>query len=297
MSDWLTATEGPGCAGPLDLIQGTTDEQDAETTGEGPCKVLAGERLRLKRRFFANGSVEVLVQRVRAGEVPAQRVHIRGNPLPTSAEESKARAARRAKQTVRLRCKALGVDRLVTLTYRGAQGDLALLKRHFHTFRQSMARNGLRLQYVAVPERHKSGGLHVHLAVSGYLPVLTLRRCWRQAIAAQGFEGNVDISYNRDAKGVSRTERIASYVSKYIAKGFEETRAANARAYWSSMGIDVPQAVADWLETRDWYTAIVTQFDDVREQGKVAVDFFFVPSRGFFWLAASNLEGVANGGP
>jgi len=292
----LVADRARGSAARLDLIQGTLDDQAGQSVGSGASLVHGDEFLRHKCRTFANGSREVSVVRLRWDQASPRRPGVSLGLSPVSAEDSRARAARRAKQQIRLRCKSLGVDRLVTLTYRGAQSDLALLKAHFHVFRKSLARANARLSYVAVPERHKSGGLHLHLAVAGYLPVVTVRRLWRSAIAAQGFTGNVDISYNRGLQGAGVTERLSGYISKYVSKALEEERPKGSRSYWSSMGIEIPEAVVTWLDTRDWAVVFREVFEDQQNGGFAVLDYFFVPERGIFWLSATERAGHETGG-
>ncbi|WP_430733054.1 rolling circle replication-associated protein [Burkholderia stagnalis] len=86
-------------------------------------------------------------------------------------------AAKRAKQQVRLRCKAIGADRMITLTYRENMQDKARLKRDFDALRRRLAKLSTFL-YVATPERQKRGAWHLHVAVKGRQNYRVLRSIW-----------------------------------------------------------------------------------------------------------------------
>jgi hypothetical protein len=57
---------------------------------------------------------------------------------------------------VRLRCKAIQADRMITLTYRENMEDKARLKRDFDALQRRLGALG-GFQYVAVAERQKRG--------------------------------------------------------------------------------------------------------------------------------------------
>jgi hypothetical protein len=75
------------------------------------------------------------------------------------------RAARRAKTQCRRLCKVMGLDALLTLTYRENVQDLALCKRHLKEFVRRMRRLIPGFAYVAAFEQQKRGALHVHMAI------------------------------------------------------------------------------------------------------------------------------------
>lgn len=75
------------------------------------------------------------------------------------------RAARRAKTKVRRMCKVMGVDALLTLTYRANQTDLKLCKAHMKEFVRRVRRVIPGFVYVAAFEQQERGAWHVHMAI------------------------------------------------------------------------------------------------------------------------------------
>lgn len=166
---------------------------------------------------------------------------------------NRKRAARRAKTVVRRRCKALGLDTLLTLTYRGLQLDKALCELHLKLFLEKMRRAyraiGREFAYVCCFEEQKRGAWHVHLAVQR-LPVELVasngvkvksfnivRALWRAVTGEWG--GNIDVSRR---KGTARKSaaKVAAYISKYVLKMFEEGDDHSKRYRWSKCDLPKP---------------------------------------------------------
>lgn len=149
---------------------------------------------------------------------------------------AKLRNARRAKTRARRVCKVLGLDTLLTLTYRGLQDDLRVCKRHFELFRKRMNNALGGFNFVVFYEPQKRGAWHVHLAtrripetmVRGGVKLKSynvIRAIWRDVAGEWG--GNVDVSGKQARKGGRRvTQRspgkIAAYIAKYCTKDFED---------------------------------------------------------------------------
>ncbi len=146
------------------------------------------------------------------------------------AEANRRRAARRAKANVRRKCKAQGLDNLLTLTYRANQTDQTLCEAHLKEFLRLMRKNLRGFGYVACFEQQKRGAWHVHLAVQK-LPALmearngvrvksfnVVRALWRHVVGDLG--GNIDVGR---WKGTARKSaaKCAAYISKYVLKMFE----------------------------------------------------------------------------
>lgn len=158
------------------------------------------------------------------------------------------RSSRRARTKVRRLVKAKGLSTMVTLTYRDNMQDRARMARDFDVFVKRVRRVIPEFQYVCVFERQKRGAWHAHIAVPRVLAhylhrgVLVrsydlLRSMWRGVVGVDG--GNVDVSRN---KRVGRSAaRLASYLSKYITKGFSESL-GSGDSYRAS-GRDLPPAV------------------------------------------------------
>ena len=140
------------------------------------------------------------------------------------------RASRRARSKVRRLCKHKGLTTMLTLTYRENMLDRDRMARDFDVFMKRVRRVVPHMQYVCVFEKQKRGAWHAHIAVprvlSHYLhrgmvirSYALLRSLWLGVVGPDG--GNVDVSRN---KRVGRSSaRLASYLSKYITKGFGDS--------------------------------------------------------------------------
>lgn len=155
-------------------------------------------------------------------------------PAPTEAElldraaRNRERSARRARTQVRRLVKAKNLDTMLTGTYRENVTDRERLSRDVDVFIKRVRRVIPGFEYVCVFERQKRGAWHFHMAVqrvqSHYLHkgVLVksydlLRALWRAVVG----DGNIDVS-RAIRKRQRSTGKLAGYLSKYIAKGFEE---------------------------------------------------------------------------
>lgn len=163
-------------------------------------------------------------------------------------EANRKRAARRAKTRVRRLCKALGVDCLLTLTYKANQGDLGLCKTHFKEFIRRVKRYLPGFVYVAAFERQKRGAWHVHIATHRIPPKLVqdgvrvksfnvLRALWRSVSKEYG--GNID---SQNAKPWHSPGRLAAYLSKYMLKAFDEGEDWSNRYSGSSSAV-IPEPI------------------------------------------------------
>lgn len=165
------------------------------------------------------------------------------------AERNANRAARRAKTKVRQLCKVMGVDALLTLTYRDNITDMDVCKAHVKEFVRRMRRVLPGFAYVAAFERQKRGAWHVHMAIHALpfqLPwagvkvksYSVVRGIWRAVAGAAG--GNIDQA-RRKRNSRKTSAQIASYISKYITKAFNEGERFTNR--YSASAVDMPQAV------------------------------------------------------
>lgn len=149
--------------------------------------------------------------------------------LLDKAAMNRSRSSRRARTKVRRLCKAKALTTMVTLTYRDNVTDRARMARDFDVFVKRVRRVVPDFQYVCVFEKQKRGAWHAHIAVprvlSHYLhkgalvrSYDLLRSLWRGVVGVDG--GNVDVSRQKRLK--RSVARLASYLSKYITKGFED---------------------------------------------------------------------------
>ncbi|RRW87691.1 hypothetical protein EGJ54_25340 [Pandoraea apista] len=215
----------------------------------------------------------------------AQRLHTlpkakRGES--ENSEDNQMAAAKRAKQQVRLRCKAIGADRMITLTYRENMQDKERLKRHFDALRRRL--NKIQdFQYIAVPERQRRGAWHLHIAVKGRQNYRVLRAIWQSIVGPNN--GNVDVRNPFRQRGLRH--KLAAYLGKYLTKDFAEHK-MNEKRYWTSRGIVVPERhPIDHILSDDAPRAIVLAFEAAQEVG-ASLDqcqVFWSQDLGCFWLA------------
>lgn len=238
----------------------------------------------VRGRNFGDGQVEVTATRFDR-YMGAQGLSLmprakRGESENT--EQNLMDAAKRAKQQVRLRCKAIGADRMITLTYRENVLDKARLKKDFDTLRRRLGKvRGF--QYVAVAERQKRGSWHLHIALKGRQNYSVLRSIW-WSIVGDG-NGNIDVRNPFREKGLRH--KLASYLSKYITKDFAE-HALNEKRYWTSRGVVIPeQHPIAHLICDSAADAIKVAFDAAIKVGSTLdrCQAFWNQDLGCFWLA------------
>ena len=141
-----------------------------------------------RRRIFPDGQCEVTVVKERFFIGPALRRKPRAKRGESSQREANDDdAGRRAKKNVRLCCKQIGADRMVTLTYRENMLDRELALKHWKAFCRKLGKHR-QFHYVAVIEEQARGALHFHVAVAGRQMYALLRSIW-QGILGRGPNG------------------------------------------------------------------------------------------------------------
>jgi hypothetical protein len=165
------------------------------------------------------------------------------------AQANLERSARRAKTQCRRLVKVMGLDALLTLTYRENMQDLEACKRHLKEFVRRIRRVIPGFAYVAAFEQQKRGAWHVHMAVHA-LPFnlawagvkvksySVVRAVWRGVVGELG--GNIDQS-KRKRGSRATPAKIASYISKYMLKSFDLMGADFER--YSASKADIPPPV------------------------------------------------------
>lgn len=194
-------------------------------------------------RLFADGQREICASKFVQikGATPSIGKAKRGE---SEKKESNVQdSAKRAKQAVRLRCKAISADRMITLTYRENMRDMDRLKKHWDLFRRRMSKHK-QFHYVATIETQQRGAYHIHVAVRGRQIYSLIRSIW-QSIVGLTQDGKQAAQINvRDPHkfgfGKNGAHRLASYIAKYIAKDVD-SHELNKKSYWTSRGIVVPE--------------------------------------------------------
>lgn len=196
---------------------------------------------------------------------------------------NRKRAARRAKTRVRRLCKAQGLDTLFTLTYRANQTDLDLCKRHFELLRKRMNRLLGGFVYVAAFEQQERGAWHIHIATHALPRAFYVKGChvksfnviramWRDIAGELG--GNFDQS-RRKRYSRKSPARVASYLSKYILKAFEEG-ADFAKRYLSSR-CDMPKGTRMQFITDSLADLVALIHSEVCDLGRVLCSAWVSP--------------------
>ncbi|MFZ6755373.1 rolling circle replication-associated protein [Undibacterium sp. Dicai25W] len=200
-------------------------------------------------RQFPDGQREICATRSvrikQIGSLPLQNRSKRGES--EKREQNDDDSAKRAKQAVRLRCKTIGADRMITLTYRENMQDIDRLKKDYDSFRRRMGKYK-QFHYVATVERQKRGAFHIHVAVRGRHSYHLLQNIWLDIVGVEMNEdgtrkpmGAVNVrNPNKLGFGKNDNHKLSGYISKYITKD-QETHGLNKKRYWSSRGIVVPE--------------------------------------------------------
>ena len=157
----------------------------------------------------------------------------------------------RAKKNVRQKIATISADRMLTFTYRGAQLSLETIWEDFKVFLKYLNRLGVKLKYVVVAEKHKSGGYHLHLASSGFISLRLLRQAWQKAItrgtgqtdfSGENSPGNVQMAFQKNGSNRWRPVKLAVYLSKYVTKDLDAVEIGRHR-YRCSIGIKINKQV------------------------------------------------------
>lgn len=266
---------------------------------------------------FANGHREACVQRaidwVEDGPLDPDSITaqvLRGEREDPQAEEKRQanlrRAARRAKTNVRRRCKALGLDTLLTLTYRGLQTDLALCELHLKLFLEKMRRAYRDIAagdfcYVGCFEEQKRGAWHVHLATHKLPKTLlarngvkvksynVVRALWRQVVGDWG--GNIDES-RRKSNARRSAAKVAAYISKYVTKMFDAGEDHAKRYRWSRCDLPERQR-AEFKETE--FRDLMAMVAQVCAEGGRSLATMYLSRFGDVFFVAGEL--LTGGGP
>jgi hypothetical protein len=196
-------------------------------------------------------------------------------------------AAKRARRKVRHLCKLLKARYMVTLTTREIITDIDQFQKLFQEFVRRIRKAG-DFQYVATHELQERGALHLHIAVPNRLDCKLLWSIWRSIVGVDNGRVHISSPKSKMTKA-SATNRIANYISKYIAKSFE-TGELNRRRYWASKNIAKVIRTIHLLRP-DWsHVEVLLYIKELCEE--LNVEFRFDHTwcnfdKGLFWMAAT----------
>lgn len=259
------------------------------------------EGIAVRFRVFPNGQAEVsgfpMTQWDRVAELRQLPRAARGQS--EKREQNEASAAQRAKQAIRLRCKAISASVMLTLSTRDPIIELDEFMKLFDRFRRIMSKARV-FHYVAVPERQKRGAWHLHIAVEGRVARHFAIRAWLRVVGGKG-KGYCHIRNPNGGKGRGPWDqhKLAAYISKYIGKDVGD-RDLNRKRYWTSRGIVVPQRAVygNWGAYPSMYEALKPVLADLHAQFGIHDLVAHVSARdGSFWLATGPRPGHFYGPP
>ena len=151
-----------------------------------------------------------------------RRTYVPGAPA-ADPERARSEAGRRARSKVRRYCAAHRLNRLGTLTYRGAgchdpkqaRADVAAFIRDLRG-----KLGGAAFPYVWVPEWHKTGhGLHLHFAVGHFIARRLIDQAWGHGFVHIKRLSDLPVG----STSLHEARRAAGYLSKYVSKSFSST--------------------------------------------------------------------------
>ncbi|AEK61969.1 rolling circle replication-associated protein [Collimonas fungivorans] len=247
-----------------------------------------------RQRIFANGQTEITVTKdkffVGRDSLPVPHAK-RGASEKREANEEDA--GKRAKQKVRLCCKEIGADRMVTLTYRENMIDRETALKHWKAFTRRLSKHKA-FHYVAVIEEQKRGALHFHVAVSGRQDYRLLRSVW-QSILGLGQSGEQMGQVNvRDPSkfgfGRNGAHKLAEYIAKYCGK-LMDCRDLNQKRYFRSRGIVIPVMNSWRVCAHTMLHAVQIGFEIAREFGLAGAQTWCNNGLGVFWIATAPHDG------
>lgn len=175
---------------------------------------------------------------------PRKSAWVHGTPAadPVRAREE---AARRARGKVRRYCTAHRLNRLATLTYRGAGcHDPHQLRRDVGLFFRALrtALGSKPFPYLWVAEWHPGGhGLHVHFGVGRYVPRSILEGAWGHGFVHIKLLSDLPVG----STSIHEARLVARYLSKYVAKTFDPDNVEHLKGlhrYEPAQGFQPPTA-------------------------------------------------------
>lgn len=225
-------------------------------------------------------------------------------------------SAARAKTMCRRVIKAEGFNELLTLTYRANQTDRELCKVHFAAWMRRMKKALGGFRFCASFEAQKRGAFHIHVAThklpehADYKGVRVKAwevgtRIWRDVIGAYAFHGPLQpgqtfpvltnglcfVGGKSKFGGDKRRKnmsigKMASYVSKYILKDYEDSPEEKNR-YSRSNGTVVPKSTLLRLDGCTLMEAIEAAFEC--GEGDVIISHRIGPWKDSYWLVTESI--------
>ena len=171
---------------------------------------------------------------------------------PPNEERALEEAGRRARAKIRRYAAANRLNRLGTLTYRGAGCHEPLqLREHLASFFREL-RDGLeggRFAYVWVPQWHPGGhGLHAHFAVGRFVPRHLIDRAWGHGFVHIKLLDGLPVGSGE----LAESRLAARYLARYVGRDLDdERRLAGLHRYEVAQGFQPAKIECYGLSAED----------------------------------------------
>ena len=157
-------------------------------------------------------------------------------------EESRKQNLYKTKNKLRDYARNNHFDKFWTLTFDpkkfGSSDNLRF--EEMQRFLKRMTRKYGKFNYLAVPERHKSGAIHWHMMTGYFEPkLIDSGKRYKEKTIFNCPEWEFGFT---NVQNVRSQKKISNYVSKYITKDLMESPARrNKKKYWASRSLELPR--------------------------------------------------------
>jgi len=157
-------------------------------------------------------------------------------------EESRKQNLYKTKNKLRDYARNNHFDKFWTLTFDpkkfGSSDNLRF--EEMQKFLKRMTRKYGKFNYLAVPERHKSGAIHWHMMTGYFEPkLIDSGKRYKEKTIFNCPEWEFGFT---NVQNVRSKKKISNYVSKYITKDLMDSPARrNKKKYWASRSLELPK--------------------------------------------------------
>lgn len=157
-------------------------------------------------------------------------------------EESRKQNLYKTKSKLRDYARNNYFDKFWTLTFDpkkfGSSDNLRF--EEMQKFLKRMTRKYGKFNYLAVPERHKSGAIHWHMMTGYFEPkLIDSGKRYKEKVIFNCPEWEFGFT---NVQNVRSKKKISNYVSKYITKDLMDSPARrNKKKYWASRSLELPK--------------------------------------------------------
>lgn len=238
-------------------------------------------------------------------------------------EANSKRAARRARQGLRLILKSMQAKYLWTFTFRENVTDIQRVQKVYKRFHELFRKRYAETKFATIPEQQERGAWHLHVAVADRLDIHWVLRCWYIALGhrvrieydqagkphviayvkdgdnwreADSTEilGSVNVRAHSRKWGSNSaswdSDRLASYMAKYMEKTFSEAMGGRRR-YWPSKDCPRPQVEKFWLMATNVEEALIEAHSIVKYMfGSVSTQIYLSGDYMTIWISGSGCE-------